>query len=136
MGDRRHGRWAEALFGRGLELYARRAAANGGLAPKHMFGVHTRMEEFDCFCARMLANAAARAVALGLGSKPAQDPPPPYAFHADTGRPRRHHAALLDRDPRRQPRRVRLDPARLFGPGQAVALARPGALAVRIAPRP
>jgi len=83
--ERRYGRWAKALFDRGLELYERRAAANGGLAPKHMFGVHTLMEEFDCFCARMIANAA-RAVALGLGSRPAQEPPPLYAFDPDTGR--------------------------------------------------
>jgi hypothetical protein len=42
--SRSQGRWAKALFDRGLQLYGRRAAANGGLAPKHMFGVHTLME--------------------------------------------------------------------------------------------
>jgi hypothetical protein len=120
---RSHGRWAKALFDRGLELNARRAAANGGVPPKHMFGVHTLMEEYDCFCARMLANAA-RAVALDLGSRRFEDPPPLFAFDSDTGRlavttPRYSTAIVPDN------RGVfgygGIDPARLFGPGQRVA---------------
>lgn len=118
-----HGRWAKAIFDRGLQLHLRRAAAHGGVAPKHMFGVHTRMEEYDCYCARMVANAA-RAVALDLGSKPFEDPPPLFAFDSDTGRlavttPRYSTAIVPDN------RGVfpygGIDPARLFGPGQTVA---------------
>jgi hypothetical protein len=121
--DRVYGRWAKALFDRGLEFYGRLAESNGGLAPKHMFGVHTRMEEFDCFCARMVANAA-RAVALDLGSQPFEDPPPLYAFDRDTGRlavtTPRYSTAIVP-DNRGLFAYGGLDPARLFGPGQTVA---------------
>jgi hypothetical protein len=118
-----YGRWAKALFDRGLMLFQRRADANGGLAPKHMFGVHTLMEEFDCYCARMLANAA-RAVAADLGSRPAQDPPPLYAFDPDTGRlaitTPRYSTAIVP-DNRGAFAYGGIDLARLFGPGQTVA---------------
>ena len=67
-----------------LELNARRAAANGGVPPKHMFGVHSWMQEYDCFCARMLANAAC-AVALDLGSLRFEDPPPLFSFDSTPG---------------------------------------------------
>jgi hypothetical protein len=121
--SRRQGRWAKALFDRGLQLYSRRAAANGGLAPKHMFGVHTLMESFDCFCARMLANAA-RAVALDLGSRPFEDPPPLFAFDSDTGRlavtTPRYSTAIVP-DNRGAFRYGGIDPARLYGAGQTVA---------------
>ena len=121
--DRVYGRWAKALFDRGLELYGRRADANGGLAPKHMFGVHTLMEQYDCFCARMLANAA-RAVALDLGSQPSEDPPPLYAFDPDTRRlavTTPWYSTAIVPDNRGVFAYGGLDPARLFGPGQAVA---------------
>ena len=118
-----HGRWAKALFDRGLQLFGRRADANGGLPPEHMFGVHTLMEEYDCFCARMLANAA-RAVALGLGSMPAKDPPPLFAFDRDTGRlaitTPRYSTAIVPHN-RGAFAYGGIDPARLFGPGQTVA---------------
>ena len=118
-----YGRWAKALFDRGLALYQRRAEANGGLAPKHMFGVHTLMEEFDCFCARMVANAA-RAVALDLGSRPSKDPPPLFAYDPDTGRlaitTPRYSTAIVP-DNRGAFPYGGIDPARLFGPGQTVA---------------
>jgi len=88
-----------------------------------MFGVHTLMEEFDCFCARMIANAA-RAVALGLGSRPAQEPPPLYAFDPDTGRlavtTPRYSTAIVP-DNRGVFAYGGIAPARLFGPGQTVA---------------
>jgi hypothetical protein len=120
---RAYGRWAKALFDNGLVLYERRADANGGLAPKHMFGVHTLMEEYDCFCARILANAA-RAVALDLGSQPSQDPPPLYAFDPDSGRlavtTPRYSTAIVP-DNRGAFAYGGIDPARLFGPGQTVA---------------
>jgi hypothetical protein len=119
----RYGSWAKALFDRGLTLFQRRADANGGLAPKHMFGVHTLMEEFDCYCARMLANAA-RAVVADLGSRPSEDPPPLYAFDPDTGRlaitTPRYSTAIVP-DNRGVFAYGGIDPARLFGPGQTVA---------------
>ena len=119
----RHGRWAKAIFDRGLQLYGRLADANGGLPPRFMFGVHTPMDMFDCFCARMAANAA-RAVALGLGSRPADDPPPLYAFDSDTGRlaitTPRYSTAIVP-DNRGAFAYGGIDPARLYGPGQRVA---------------
>jgi hypothetical protein len=88
-----------------------------------MFGVHTSMEEFDCYCARMLANAA-RAVAADLGSRPSHDPPPLYAFDPDTGRlavtTPRYSTAIVP-DNRGAFAYGGIDPARLFGPGQTVA---------------
>jgi hypothetical protein len=88
-----------------------------------MFGVHTLMEQFHCFCARMLANAA-RAVGLGLGAMPAEDPPPLYAFDPDSGRlaitTPRYSTAIVP-DNRGVFAYGGIDPARLFGPGQTVA---------------
>ncbi len=120
---RAYGRWAKALFDRGLILFQRRADANGGVPPRHMFGVHALMEEFDCYCARMLANAA-RAVAADLGSRPSEDPPPLYAFDPDSGRlaitTPRYSTAIVP-DNRGAFPYGGIDPARLFGPGQTVA---------------
>ena len=118
------GRWSKALFDRSLVLYRRLADEAGApLAPRHMFGVHTRMEDSECFCARMISNAA-RAVALGLGSLPAEDPPPMYAFDYDTGRlavtTPRYSTAIVP-DNRGAFAYGGIDPARLFGPGQTVA---------------
>jgi hypothetical protein len=121
--QQRYGRWAKAIFDRGLQFYGRRADANGGLAPKHMFGVHTRMEQYDCFCARMLANAA-RAVALDLGSQPSEDPPPLFAYDRDTGRlavTTPQYSTAIVPDNRGAFAYGGIDPARLFGPGQTVA---------------
>jgi hypothetical protein len=88
-----------------------------------MFGVHTLMEQFHCFCARMLANAA-RAVGLGLGAMPAEDPPPLYAFDPDSGRlaitTPRYSTAIVP-DNRGVFAYWGIDPARLFGPGQTAA---------------
>ena len=120
---RSYGRWAKALFDRGLQTFERRAAAHGGRAPAHMFGVHTPMEDFDCFCARMLANAV-RAAALDLGSRSFEDPPPLFAFDSDTGRlavsTPRYSTAIVP-DNRGAFPYGGIDPARLFGPGQTVA---------------
>jgi hypothetical protein len=83
---REHGRWAKALFDRGLSLYARWAdEAGGALAPQLPFGIFAAHRDQDLYAARMAANAA-RAVVLGLGRMPAADPPPLYAFDRDTGR--------------------------------------------------
>ena len=63
--------------------------------------------DYNLYATRMAANAM-RAVAGGLGTMAADDPPPLYAFDPDTERLAVTHAALLDRDRARQPRRVRL----------------------------
>jgi hypothetical protein len=71
----------------------------------------------------MLANAA-RAVALDLGSLPAEDPPPLYAFDYDTGRlaitTPRYSTAIVP-DNRGAFAYGGIEPARLFGAGQTVA---------------
>ena len=83
---RAYGRWAKALFDRGLGLYERWAAEAGGvLAPQLPFGVWSAHRDQDLYAARMAANAA-RAVVLGLGRMRATDPPPLYAFDRDSGR--------------------------------------------------
>jgi hypothetical protein len=121
---RAYGRWAKALFDRGLMLYRRLADEDGAaLAPPRMFGVRSRMESYECFCARELSNIA-RAVGLGLGSLPADDPPPLFAYDRDTGRlavtTPRYSTAIVP-DNRGAFRYGGIDPARLFGPGQKVA---------------
>ena len=119
-----HGRWAKALFDRGLELYERWAAEAGGvLAPQLPFGVWSAHRDQDLYAARMAANAA-RAVVLGLGRMRAVDPPPLYAFDRDTGRlalttPRYSTAIVPDNQGAFAYGGIEL--ARLFGPGQRVA---------------
>jgi hypothetical protein len=103
----RAGAWAKALFDRGLILYARWADEGGaGVAPKLPFGVHSRHEDYDLYATRIAANAM-RAVGLGLGARPAHDPPPMYAFDEDTGRlavtTPRYSTAIVPRN-RRGPR--------------------------------
>jgi hypothetical protein len=119
-----YGRWAKALFDRGLMLHRRLADEAGRpVAPPRMFGVETRLELFDCYCARMIASAA-RAVAAGLGSMPAEDPPPLYAFDYDTGRlavtTPRYSTAIVP-DNRGVFAYGGIEIARLFGPGQTPA---------------
>jgi hypothetical protein len=84
------GEWAKYFFDRGLVLYERLAEENAGglLAPQLLFGVNQHPEGLasrEMFAARMQANAAS-AVALGLGSLNASQPPPIYSFDLDTGR--------------------------------------------------
>ena len=119
-----YGRWAKALFDRGLMLYRRLAdEKRSALAPPRMFGVRSRMECYDCYSARELSNIA-RAVALGLGSLPAHDPPPLYAHDHDTGRlavtTRRYSTAIVP-DNRGAFPYGGIELARLFGPDQKVA---------------
>jgi hypothetical protein len=80
------------------------------------------MEDEECYCVRMPLNAA-RAVALGLGTMPAEDPPPLYAFDYDTGRlavttPACSTAIVPDN--RGAFPYGGIEPARLFGAGQRV----------------
>jgi hypothetical protein len=85
------GAWAKFFFDRGLALYTRWADEEGGgtLAPAWLNGVRAEVGGGDgskiLFGARMAANAA-RAIDLGLGERPAQQPPPVYAYDPDIGR--------------------------------------------------
>jgi hypothetical protein len=83
---RAYGRWAKALFDRGLRLYARWGAeAGGAIAPQLPFDVFSDHRDHDLYAARIAANAM-RAVALGLGNRRAALPPPLYSFDRETGR--------------------------------------------------
>src|SRR4029079_16016804 len=85
------GAWAKFFFDRGLALYTRWADEEGGgtLAPAWLNGGRAEVGGGDgskiLFGARMAANAA-RAIDLGLGERPAQQPPPVYAYDPHIGR--------------------------------------------------
>ena len=88
--DPRYGPWAKHLFDRGLALYETMLVDGDSRAypSAHLYGVtaaHQGTGDQRVFSARMAANAA-RAVTEGLGAMPAPEPPPFYAFDADTGR--------------------------------------------------
>jgi hypothetical protein len=122
--SRAYGRWAKAMFDRSLMLYRRLADENGTLlAPGEMFGVRSPMHRYDCFCARELGTIT-RAIAMGLGALPAEDPPPLYAFDYDTGRlavtTPRYSTAVVP-DDRGVLRYGGIELARLFGPDQKPA---------------
>ena len=115
------GRWSKALFDRGLMFYVRLAdEAGSDLAPSHLWGIHSDMEEYDCFTARMLANAA-RAVGMGLGHMRGVDPPPLYSYDYDTGRVAvstpMYSTAIVPFNRGAFPYGG-IDPVRLFGPDQ------------------
>jgi hypothetical protein len=121
---RAEGSWAKALFDRAL-LLARRIAAEHGtaLAPDRMFGVRSEMENAEAFQPRILANTV-RAIDLGLGGRPAQDPPPLYAFDPDTARlavTTPWYSTAIVPDTRGAVPYGGIEPARLFGPDQTVA---------------
>ena len=84
--DARYGQWAKSVFDSGLDLYTRLADEAGeAIAPYRMWGIASKMEEYDCFTARMLANAV-RAIQSGLGRRRGAEPPPLYSFDYDSGR--------------------------------------------------
>lgn len=116
----RYGPWMKAMFDRGLLLYAGWArAARDEVAPQRPFGVHARHENHAVYASRIAGNAA-RAVAAGLGRRPAEDPPPLYAFDPDTRRlavsTPRYSTAIVP-DNRGAFAYGGIGPARLFGPG-------------------
>src|SRR5687768_12336247 len=80
--------WAKWVLDRGLDFYLRHAAMAGGLAPGLFFGVNVKPQSLGSarLAAARISGNAARAVAAGLGSAPATEPPPLYAFDPDTGR--------------------------------------------------
>jgi hypothetical protein len=119
-----HPEWAKAIFDRGLGLYARWADEAGELvAPQLPFDMVSAHRDHDLYASRMAANAM-RAIRLGLGSAPSDDPPSFYAYDRELQRlavstPRystavvpRTHAAF---------RYGGIELARLLGPRGAVA---------------
>jgi hypothetical protein len=85
------GRSAKFLFDRGLALYDRLEPLGAGawdVPDSALFGVWRASQAASddrMFAARMAANAASAASA-GLGRTASAEPPPFYAFDADTGR--------------------------------------------------
>jgi hypothetical protein len=122
--DPRYGRWAKAIFDRGLLLYARWAReAHSARAPQLPFDVRSHHRDEDLYASRIAANAA-RAIHAGLGTRRAQDPPPLYAFDPDLGRlavtTPHYSTAILPRNRGAFPYGG-IDLARLYGPGQRPA---------------
>ncbi len=79
--------WARWMLDRSFEFYARQLERTDE-PPGVFFGVHVVPQEAESSrlaLARVASNAA-RAVAAGLESIPAKEPPSMYAFDADTGR--------------------------------------------------
>jgi hypothetical protein len=89
--DPRQRAWAKTLFDRGLRLYERWDARGPRLDdlphPALMEVEPARQSASDAriFAARMAANAV-RAVTMGLGVMPGEEPPAFYAFDPDVGR--------------------------------------------------
>ena len=122
--DRRLGRWAKAVFDRGLLLYRRWAEeAASARAPKLPFDVLSEHRDWDLYASRAAANAL-RAVRLGLGRKRAADPPPLYAFDAGNDRlavtTPAYSTAIVARNRGAFPYGG-IDLARLYAAGQRVA---------------
>jgi hypothetical protein len=122
--DTRQGAWAKSMFDQGLVLYRRLADEQHDVfAPRLMFGVDPRMKSNGIFRARIMASVA-RAIGLGLGSAPALEPPPLWAYDPDTGRlaitTPRYSTAIVP-DDRGLFGYGGIELARLFGPGQRVA---------------
>jgi hypothetical protein len=118
------GAWAKSMFDQGLVLYRRLADESGDeFAPRLMFGVDTRMKSNAFFRWRTLASVA-RAIALGMGSRTAIEPPPLWAYDYATGRlaitTPRYSTAIVP-DDRDVLGYGGIELARLFGPGQRVA---------------
>ena len=116
--------WAKWMLDRGFEFYERQLARSGDEPPGLFFGVHALpqpAESARLALARMTSNAA-RAIAAGLGSARAKEPPPLYAFDPDTGRlavtTPDYNTAIVPEQPRRVPvRRHRPRPALRRPPG-------------------
>ncbi|MEA2312432.1 MAG: hypothetical protein QOE28_2400, partial [Solirubrobacteraceae bacterium] len=80
--------WAKWLFDRGLGFYDRQLQRWGNIPAGTFFDVHAHHQDKTSArlaLARMESNAA-RAIAAGLGSAAATQPPSMFAFDPDTGR--------------------------------------------------
>jgi hypothetical protein len=105
-------------------LYARWAREAGSArAPQLPFGVRSAHRDHDLYASRTAANAV-RAIALGLGTRPAHDPPPLYSYDVDSGRlavtTPRYSTAIVPTN-RGAFAYGGIDLARLYGPGQRPA---------------
>ncbi|MBE2319916.1 hypothetical protein DVA67_028380 [Solirubrobacter sp. CPCC 204708] len=88
--DPRYGGWAKCIFDRSLALYDTMLTDGNTYAypSPHLYGATTKHQatgDQRVFSARMAANAA-RAITLGLGTMPADEPPPFFAYDSDIGR--------------------------------------------------
>lgn len=88
--DPRYGGWAKHMFDRSLALYEEKLVdGKTRIYPSpHLYGATTKHQatgDERVFSARMAANAA-RAITLGLGTMPAPEPPPFFAYDSDIGR--------------------------------------------------
>ncbi|MEX0992418.1 MAG: hypothetical protein WDZ37_00315 [Solirubrobacterales bacterium] len=85
------GQWAKYFLDRGFILYQRlsREAGDGaGIAPAVFYDISVAPlgpSIRELTAVRLMANAA-RAVVLGLGAKPAPEPPPLWSYDSDIGR--------------------------------------------------
>jgi hypothetical protein len=119
-----HPWWAKAIFDRGLRLYARWADDAGGLvAPQLPFDMVSDHRDHDLYASRMAANAV-RAIRLGLGAAPSDDPPAFYFYDRELQRlavstPAYSTAIVPRTNDAFQYGGIEL--ARLFGPRGAVA---------------
>lgn len=89
--DSKYAQWAKYFLDRGLTLHERITEgrfSKDGLLPDALYGVRRyelgRSMRLSA-ASRMVANAA-RAAGLGLGKKPAREPPPLFSFDPDIGR--------------------------------------------------
>ena len=80
--------WAKWILDQGFAFYERQGGRAGGIAPGALFGVRVvpQSDSSAQLAAARIAGNAARAVAAGLGSARAAEPPPLFAFDPDTGR--------------------------------------------------
>ncbi len=82
-------RWAKFIFDRGLSTYERfteRWPDDRREPGSSLFGVTTKFSEGRHFELARFQALAAEAVLRGLGDKPAEEPPPLYAFDPSIGR--------------------------------------------------
>ena len=120
-----YGRWAKALFDRGLLLYARWGERGGrrDRAASCRSTSSPSTATTTCTPAGWPRTRCARS-ALGLGARPAADPPPLYAFDRETGRlavtTPRYSTAIVP-DNRGAFAYGGIELARLYGAGQRVA---------------
>ena len=82
-------RWAKYIFDRSLELYERfteRWDDDRREPGSSLYGITTKFSEGPHFELARFQALAAEAVLRGLGDKPAEEPPPLYAFDPSIGR--------------------------------------------------
>jgi hypothetical protein len=81
-------RWAKWILERGFELYERKLPEDEGVAPGLFYPLKPKPQSNKqaLFAASRVAANAARAIAHGLPTRNASEPPPLYSFDPATGR--------------------------------------------------